>query len=92
MINNQIGFTTLPFEYRSSTYSTDIARNFSVPVFHVNAEDPEACVYVARLALKIRQEYGIDLFVELNGYRKYGHNESDEPRIYAALRISDYSQ
>lgn len=79
VINNQIGFTTLPNEYRSSRYSTDIANAFGFPVFHINAEDPEGCVYATELALRIRQEFHIDVLIELNCYRKYGHNESDEP-------------
>lgn len=79
VINNQIGFTTLPEEFRSSRYSTDIAHAFDSPVFHVNAEDPEGCVFAALLALKIRSRFHCDVFIEINGYRKYGHNESDEP-------------
>ncbi|MCP5469935.1 MAG: 2-oxoglutarate dehydrogenase E1 component [Chlamydiales bacterium] len=79
IVNNQVGFTTLPAEYRSTKHSTDIALAFSCPVFHVNAEDPEACAYVSRLAAEIRREFHCDVFIEVNGYRKYGHNESDEP-------------
>jgi 2-oxoglutarate dehydrogenase E1 component len=79
VLNNQIGFTTLPHEYRSSSYCTDIAHTFGFPVFHVNAEDPEGCVYATRLALAIRRRFQCDVFIELNCYRKYGHNEGDEP-------------
>lgn len=79
VLNNQIGFTTLPEEYRSTRYSTDIAKTFSSPVFHLNAEDPEACVSIALLALEMRQRFKCDVFLEINGYRKYGHNETDEP-------------
>lgn len=79
VINNQIGFTTLPHEYSSSRYCTDIALAFGFPIFHVNAEDPEGCTYVTQLALQIRRLFHIDVFIDLNCYRKYGHNESDEP-------------
>lgn len=79
VINNQIGFTTIPRDSRSTPYCTDIARAFGLPVFHVNAEDPESCVLAMLLALEIRQKFHCDVFIDLNGYRKYGHNEGDEP-------------
>lgn len=79
VVNNQIGFTTLPEEYRSSHYCTDISLTFGFPIFHVNAEDPEGCVLATQLALQLRQLFECDVFIELNCYRKYGHNESDEP-------------
>ncbi len=78
-VNNQIGYTTLPQEGRSTRYCTDIAKTFSLPVFHVNAEDPESCLFAARLGLEFRLAFGRDVFIDLNGYRKYGHNEGDEP-------------
>ncbi|MBA3721383.1 MAG: 2-oxoglutarate dehydrogenase E1 component [Parachlamydiaceae bacterium] len=79
VVNNQIGFTTIPRDSRSTYYCTDIAKTFGFPVFHVNAEDPESCVRVALLAYEIRQKFHCDVFVDLICYRKYGHNESDEP-------------
>ncbi len=85
VVNNQIGFTTLPAEYCSSRYCTDVATGFGFPVLHVNAEDPEGCVYAAKLALEIRQKFGCDVFIELNCYRKFGHNEGDEPAFTQPL-------
>lgn len=79
VINNQIGFTTIPRDMRSTHYCTDIARAFGIPIFHVNAEDPESCVRIALLAYEMRQRFHTDVFIELNCYRKYGHNEGDEP-------------
>ncbi len=79
VINNQIGFTTIPRDSRSTRYCTDIARSFGLPVLHVNAEDPDGCVYATLLALKIRQKFHLDVFIDLICYRKYGHNEGDEP-------------
>jgi 2-oxoglutarate dehydrogenase E1 component len=79
VVNNQIGYTTLPEEGRSTRYCTDIAKSFSCPVFHVNAEDPESCLFAAKLAMEIRQKFHCDVFIDLLCYRKYGHNEGDEP-------------
>lgn len=79
VVNNHIGYTTFPRDSRSTLYCTDIAKTFGAPVFHVNAEFPEDCIFVTLLACKIRQLFHVDVFIDLNCYRKYGHNEGDEP-------------
>ncbi|MFZ5627503.1 MAG: 2-oxoglutarate dehydrogenase E1 component [Spirochaetota bacterium] len=79
VINNQIGFTTTPEESRSTSYATDLAKAFHVPVFHVNGDDPEACHRVLALAMEYKQRYKKDVVIDLICYRRHGHNETDEP-------------
>ena len=79
IVNNQIGYTTLPEDARSTRYSTDVAKMLMVPIFHVHGEDPEAVVHVARLAADYRYQFGKDVVIDLVCYRRYGHNEGDEP-------------
>jgi len=79
VINNQVGFTTDPQDARSTYYCTDIARALRAPVFHVNGEDPEAVVWAVQLAVEYRQTFQEDVLIDLYCYRKYGHNETDEP-------------
>ncbi|MDA1354616.1 MAG: 2-oxoglutarate dehydrogenase E1 component [bacterium] len=81
VLNNQVGFTANYREGRTSMYCTDIAKVTESPVFHVNADDPEAVVHAVELAIRVRQEFGIDVYVDILGYRRYGHNEGDEPRF-----------
>lgn len=85
VINNQIGFTTTPQYSRSGLYCTDIAKMVEAPIFHVNGDDPEAVVHCARIATEFRQEFGVDVVLDLVCYRRHGHNEGDEPKFTQPL-------
>ena len=89
--NNQVGFTTDPDDSRSTTMASDLAKGFDVPIFHVNADDVAACVSAIRLAFAYRLEFGHDVLIDLIGYRRFGHNEADEPaytqpEMYAVIK------
>ncbi len=91
IVNNQIGFTTTPRDGRSTRYSSDVAKGYDVPVIHVNADDPEACLSAVRVAMAYRARFHDDVLIDLIGYRRHGHNEGDEPaytqpRAYAVIR------
>jgi 2-oxoglutarate decarboxylase len=77
--NNQLGFTTDPEEARSTRYASDLAKGFDVPIIHVNADDVEGCIAAVRLAMAYRERFGRDMLIDLIGYRRFGHNEQDEP-------------
>jgi len=81
IVNNQLAYTALPRETRFTRYPTDVSRQIQAPVFHVNADDPEAVVHAAQLAVEFRTEFKRDVLIDLVGYRRYGHNEADDPTL-----------
>ncbi|BDZ42936.1 hypothetical protein GCM10025865_22350 [Paraoerskovia sediminicola] len=85
LINNQVGFTTGPSSARSTTYATDVAKGYQVPIFHVNGDDPEACVRVAELAFAYREQFDRDVIIDMICYRRRGHNEGDDPSMTQPL-------
>lgn len=94
VVNNQVGFTTSPEEGRSSTYATDVARMLQIPIFHVNGEDPEAVAQVVDLAMDFRQKFSRDVVIDMYCFRRWGHNEGDEPSftqplLYTAIEHRD---
>ncbi|MHC5022645.1 MAG: 2-oxoglutarate dehydrogenase E1 component [Planctomycetota bacterium] len=92
VVNNQVGFTTNPEDAHSGTYCTDIAKMVEAPIFHVNGNDPEACAFAAMVALKYRQTFRNDVVIDMWCYRKYGHNESDEPMYTQPLMYQRIKQ
>ncbi len=89
--NNQVGFTTDPMEGRSTRYASDLAKGYDLPIVHVNADDVEACIAATHLAIDYRRKFGRDVLIDLIGYRRFGHNEQDEPaytqpRMYEAIK------
>jgi 2-oxoglutarate dehydrogenase E1 component len=90
--NNQVGFTTDPADGRSTRYSSDLAKGFDVPIVHLNADDPEAAVSAIRLALGFRRRFGHDVVVDVVGYRRWGHNEGDEPAYTQPLMVERIQQ
>jgi 2-oxoglutarate dehydrogenase E1 component len=92
IVNNQLGFTTTPDEAYSTSYASGLARGFKIPIVHVNADDPEACIEAARLAIAYRRQFHRDFLIDLIGYRRHGHNEGDEPAFTQPVMYQKIAQ
>jgi 2-oxoglutarate dehydrogenase E1 component len=92
IVNNQVGFTTDPMDGRSTLYASDLAKGYGIPVVHVNADDPEACLAAVRLAMAYRKQFQDDFVIDLVGYRRHGHNEGDEPAYTQPLLYKEISK
>src|SRR5688500_11773382 len=92
IVNNQLGFTVEPSNGRSTLYASDLAKGFEIPIVHVNADDPEACIAAARLAHGYREQFHKDFLIDLIGYRRWGHNEGDDPSMTQPLMYAKIAE